>query len=218
MMTKKEVADLIETNTYREELLESGLGWAIMEARSRKRFYDAGFMGSFGDSFSYKRGGVICFGDCNNHSERIAQRFSKKYGSEILTKLDIVMFDPENRGQLEIYKEIDDETRFANKDNIVELYADHLTNNRGYPVRLLVHIDDEHYLRTGFFKPKMKRMGGTFSLPRGMGIEDSMLKDAAVIEVGIRGFMDFKGDHFILHEDAQEAFYDKIEEKICSFL
>lgn len=156
MRTKQEIADVIRSleiidTTYKR--LESFCD-ALTERGDHSKITDFGLVVGYGDAFSYKRSGIVVVGKSEVGKSLLAEKFNEKELSDVLAQNELLIFDPDNNGQPEVYRDLFMEPlnliHFTGEE-IIDAYASHLANNRGVPLRVVLHLTN-HFQR-GFVQP-----------------------------------------------------------------
>ena len=236
MRTKQEIADFIESleilsRTY--EKFESFCEVLTVHGDHRQ-ITDFGLVIGYGDAFSYRRSGIVVVGNTNVRKSQLVRKFQEKELSDILAAKDLLIYDPENDGHPEVYRDIFlnrslfrgsevslQEHNFYGKsgEEMIDSYANHLANNRGLPLNVILHLINSY--PRGFAEPDIDAIlsylsgkDGTLLVSEGNGIPlilqgVTFLKYAKGVGIRPQGFPS---------EQSLERAYNDVREKLDQVL
>jgi len=236
MRTKQEIADFIRSLEILDRTYErfGSFCEALIERGDHRKITDFGLITGYGDAFSYRQSGIVIVGEPDVGKSQLVRKFQEKELSDILAAKDLLIYDTENNRHPEVYRDLFlsrslfrgsevslQEHNFYGKsgEDIISSYANHLANNRGVPLRIILHLANSH--PRGFAEPGidsilsyLSRECGTLFIPEDKSIP-SILQGATFLKyskgVGIRteGFPS---------EYSLERAYNDVKEKLDQVL
>lgn len=156
MRTKQEIADFIRSlgiDAKHYIRLESFHSPLTLYGNHRE-ITDFGLIVGYGDAFSYKSSGIVVVGESDVGKSQLVKKFNEEELSDILANNELLIFRPDNKGQSEVYRDLFIEPEYLIDLAGVEIvgrYVNHLANNRGVPLRAILHLTNSY--PRGFAEP-----------------------------------------------------------------